>query len=201
MDSIKRAFLFITVVFFTPFAQAIPMLSDDGSMLTRLDVDGVLYDVSFQDGVLNEVFDPGVVASTEWGEFVPKLVSALNSAFAELNLGGSGLLLQGCTSLALCIAYIPDLVGTDDFTATSLASYHPEFSPADPIPGVPLASDFDTGVSPGMTLVTFQRSATAVPVPSSLYIVLVGLMAVFGAMKLRGWDPKHLQERATAVKF
>ena len=64
---------------------AMPILSTDGSRLSGLEVDGTVYDVSFKDGVLSELFPVSLVQSPGWYELANSMIAAIADALAAID--------------------------------------------------------------------------------------------------------------------
>lgn len=95
-------------------ALAMPVLSPDGSTLTGLDVGGIPYDITFQDGVPEQVY-AGVVFDDARRTEANAVSHALALAMVSLNPVPDGEAIRGCsgfgtTESGACILIVPERI-------------------------------------------------------------------------------------------
>jgi hypothetical protein len=211
----KRYFLALCLSLCIPAqtAFAIPMLSADGSSLKGVDVNGVLYDISFGDGILSEVYPASLVDSPGWTELVFEVAEATAAAINSLPFPVLNTDFRGCEESTgipgfigpdVCILGIPThMAGTDTYGFENLLGVNPHyppgpafFEPFEVAYQVPLSllGFLDTGTEPGLaplaTLATFRLAS--VPNPSSLSILVLGFIALILRRSRGSGNKKYL---------
>lgn len=185
---LRLSLLLVCVVPFN--AMAIPILSSDGSLLSGVEVGGQLYDVTFGDAVLGDIYPLSLVGEPGWSDLANAMkqgiVNALN-ALPTLPLPDA---INGCdgrmTNVAGCLMLIPDAVinttlglRLSDTSAAALRPTGAERFPASS--ALPAAESFDTAVdfAPGLlTVAQFRPANVTVPEPGSLSLLLMALVGV-----------------------
>lgn len=89
--------LVISVLCIATPASAMPILSSDNSLLSGVEVDGVVYDITFGDGKVRDFYPVEDVRAAGWSDFSISMIDAIINA---LNLVGgplNGSDIPGCT--------------------------------------------------------------------------------------------------------
>lgn len=165
---------------------AIPMLSADGSELSEVNVGGVLYDVTFGDGVASTFYPISLVNSTGWFDFAHALttgiVDALNSlaSFPDYDdIAGCNFDSNASLLTNTCLVIIPDTVSAGLFFAESVTSVFGGAATNSSISAaIGVSVGTDTGSNSFATLATFRLTnpSTTVPLPATVPMVLVSLL-------------------------
>ncbi|CAA0114183.1 Uncharacterised protein [Halioglobus japonicus] len=173
-------------------AVAAPILSADGSTLSNLDVNGTLYDVSFGDGVISDLFPASEVSSPGWYSLAGDVTAAIYEALFNITPLIDHTALLGCedgpgipgyVGPEVCIVLTPDkLVHWGQWGADNLAVVNQlgVFIGPPPAGITSLSGDADTGALHFLTLATFTQAQASVPSPGSTVLVLIGLLLVLG---------------------
>ncbi len=90
-------------------AWANPTLSANGKRLTDVDVDGVLYDVSFSDGVVGDLY-PLELFGGDYRDLAVEVGYAVIAALNDLDVRPSEI--HGCEDPANCTLFIPNQTST-----------------------------------------------------------------------------------------
>jgi len=166
-------------------AFTLPMLSDDGSLLTGVLVNGQLYDVTFGDAVLGDIYPASVVSQPGWFDLANAvkqgIVDALNALPALPALGD----INGCdydppySGITFCLILIPDQVSSavpPRFRDTNAAALSLSHAYRDPISNtIDVLASYDTGDFGPLTFAQFRPAVSAVPTPGSLALTLMAL--------------------------
>ncbi len=174
-------------------ATAIPMLSNDGSLLSGVEVEGVLYDVTFSDAIFNEAYPLAMIQQPGWINFAATMRSAILDALLSLPVLPRAEDIGGCSDSpgfpgfvgpGVCIAILPDTVDFGQYDAEGLLVINtPQgtagittniFGAVNPASG----TGGDTDVSNFLTVIQFSRTPSEVPVAPSLALLLTGLALV-----------------------
>jgi hypothetical protein len=172
---------------------AMPVFSDDGRHLTNVNVNGQLYDFTFEDGVLGDFYAFEQVSAPGWFELTVAVGQGLIDALNSLDRALTGVDIFGCSAHAgrlfipadSCLMLLPQETaapGETLFFASMLPAYQGSnaFASFFSVPfsaGVRASLDTseDSVTGRGYTIVTFKPAAT-VPVPSTLLLVAFSLM-------------------------
>lgn len=181
-------------------ANAVPILSVDGSTLTSLDVDGTLYNVTFGDGIIGDVYS-SIVFDFERETEANSVSLALISYFRSSSVVGSSI--SGCmrSLRGRCFLINPDGFDTVFYRDIGAANYDSAgqgtweggglFAP------YPLIDvDSDTSQNPIYTLVKYAVQP-AFPVPTPAPLFLIGLSLVL----LRASWRTEKQEKPGQIYF
>jgi hypothetical protein len=165
-------------------AIAVPLLSEDGSILTGLSVNGRLYDVMFGDGIVGEVYE-GIVFDDDREREANAVSSALLSYLQTTSR--TGLSIAGCVATDRrdrCILFNPDLEYSSNDHVADAQYVEYLYSEWIQWPDIVLAPrTLDTGdeFRSTVTLVTYALQPTApVSVPVPLVLILLGLSILQG---------------------
>ena len=175
-------------------AAALPILTPDRTLLSGVEVDGVLYDVTFGDGRVRDFYPESAVLAPGWSDFAIKMIDAIVVSLDSLGLPSKGSDIPGCSpheGLSTfgigqddCFIYIPTyfFTGDNDYavgdvvlaTVGGARKYSAQI-----YGGADLYADTGTG---GFTLppewVTLARISVAtstVPNPATWLLLLVAL--------------------------
>lgn len=186
--------LLVSLVGMSLPAAALPMLNSDSSLLSGVEVDGLVYDVTFGDGRIRDFYPESAVLAPGWSDFAIKTIDAIVVALNSLGLPTKGADIPGCSphagipALGIgqddCFLYIPTyfFTGDNDYavgdvvlaTVAGAGKYSAQFyGRAD------LYADTGTGgfsVSPEwVTLARISVANSTVPNPATWLLVLVAL--------------------------
>lgn len=173
-------------------ALSMPMLSEDGSLLTGVVADGQIYDVTFGDGILGDIYTTSMVEQEGWFDLANAVKQGIADAFNMLSDQALPADISGCDGsefspfLAGCLMIIPDvlLLSRDeqrfvDSNGVALTTAGAIRFPSSGI--VSVGSDFDTAVDfePGqLTIAQFRLATRNVPAPGSLGLLMSALVMV-----------------------
>jgi hypothetical protein len=177
-------------------SSAAPQLSQDGSLLSGVDVGGTLYNVRFGDGIVEEVYG-GIVFDDARREESLAVSQAIATSLMELSPVPRLYNIAGCERGGLwvgvpsCLLFLPDTV---DFVGSVLYHDYAEVQGTAETPdGVPVWIENPGGhfispnyasTHPAITLVTYEIAPPAsVPASTSIPLVSLGL-AVLGIIHL-----------------
>jgi hypothetical protein len=179
-----------------------PMLSDDGSLLTGVLVNGQLYDVTFGDAVLGDIFSSPPVGTQAWWDLANAVKQGIVEALNALPVLPLPADIMGCTGAPPiapfdpapnCVILIPDQIsfinGADNtgfgdhlgvlVSAAGTGAFRSIVSSGFWVPAA-----FDTSPWGQLTFAQFQPAAVEVPAPGSLYLMALALLAM-------GWRRLH----------
>lgn len=175
-----KTFRLLTIAFLLHAASsaAMPVLSPDGSLLTGVDVGGTIYDVTFGDGVVGDVY-----ASVTFDAAREAEANAVSAALVAA-LNGLGVVdpgsIAGCSGAPLCILFTPDrftggtLAFRDDMSALGSTSGPTVWTN---IPDTAaIGASIDTSSNTSFTLVTFRQAE--VPIPATVALFCLGLVGL-----------------------
>lgn len=189
----KLAVFTIATLLNIPLSYALPMLSEDGRLLTGVEGDrGIVYDVRFGDGIVGSVYGDVNFDSHRFDES-HSLAWFVSRALNDIGIT-DGSLIAGCESVQgfnECQLFNPA-----EASPGRLASYFE----ARIIEGGPwfvwevgrsdLSLHQDTTSLQNVTLVTYQIAPSAVTAPAGLTLLGLGLACL-------GWSKRGLQASAT----
>lgn len=162
---------------------AAPILSDDGSKLTGLELDDKLYDVMFANGVVPEVYGD-VVFNDEWQAEANLVSAGLFDYFLENRVLPQRI--AGCTIIPICYLFLPDELVPGDYPWRDNGFVY--LTPEAPYVtmswgAISTFKDWDSTPRPLVTLVTFEvRTVSAPP---------VAMLVALGILLLR-WKRSRL---------
>lgn len=177
--------LTLTLASVAPIANAVPMLSSDGRVLSGVEYNGGLYDVNFVDGVFEDYFPVAQVSSPGWFDQAQAMSDALFDALSSMTDKPTADQFNGCESTFYCGFAIPDT-----YLAPSTYRQLRPVTQDSSIPGSITTRRFlntnaeitdNTGdpgrfESPFVTLALFTPAANPIPIPSSLVLALSALL-------------------------
>lgn len=165
--------IFLATLVYSSYPMAMPILSADGSVLTGVYVDGILYDVTFREGVIEEVYSDIIFDSAYEAE-----ANAVSSAIAEgLNLVGVPLAgdIAGCEN-PICLLFVPDqFISPSVYIDNNFASRH-GFEWATGASNWGFSGSQDSGSLSFLTLVTFKRQG--IPTPATMALFAISLAGI-----------------------
>ncbi len=175
-------------------SMAMPVLSPDGSLLSGLIVEGYgVYDVSIGDSLTGALFS-GITFDAGRAAEANAVSFALATALQSLGVAPDDV--AGCSDAASCGIFIPDQQVFPFFDPDSSvlwfldagpASTDQFFSPDEWTSGSSIEffrhPAFDSATSPYDTNGWYERRSTAVPVPTSILLIVLGL-ALLAARKV-----------------
>jgi len=170
---------------------AIPVLSPDGATLTGVVLSGTTYEVTFVEGILEDLFPVSMVQAPGWFDLANDMTAAIAAALASLEPLPQHTDINGCehgpgipgfVGPGVCIIGIPDTVSGplpswrfDSFVVVNTPQSLVVDAPNNIVPGgVSLAGGFDSGADPDLAHFTTFAQFRVVPVPATLTLVLLG---------------------------
>lgn len=187
--------LALSVLAFAGPAVAVPMLSADNSVLSGVEVDGVLYDVTFGDDVIRDVYSWDLVQEPGWADFSISMITAIVLALNSLTDPVAGPDIPGCGANDglsgyfgpdYCFLYLPTYFdeGNRRYGVGNVATLTPdgaiEYSAQIYGSMDGYGDTMDRGTLPDeyLTLVHLNH-IPSVPLPSSLLLVGIGVLATW----------------------
>ncbi len=185
---IRKLALLLALLSVTPLTFATPILSNDGSTLSGLDVNGVAYDIEFLDGVVSDIFPAAQVLAPGWYDLAGSVSAALYTALAAMGLNDNEAIrgcednpgIPGYVGPNICIIVTPDKLDTPDtWGADNVVVVNENGTFIAPPPyGAGIGGDADTSATGFLTLARFSPAGAPVPAPGSLLLALSGLLLV-----------------------
>ncbi len=160
--------------------KATPILSSDGSKITNLDVEGALYDVTFQDGVYGDIFAGIDFSAPGYTTLVGNISSGIASFLTTVSTLPEDI--AGCGSLSnsiYCLIFLPSRTFTNSigivYQADPDIRGYSDGAWVYPSPSAAFNQLADSTVQETITLATFEKAQQEVPAPGTLFLLGLGL--------------------------
>jgi|GWRWMinimDraft_6_1066014.scaffolds.fasta_scaffold09338_1 hypothetical protein len=186
MSKLIGRLLVLLAFAWTSSVSAIPMLTQNGSLLTGVEVNGILYDVTFSDGIVGELYPPGLFTG-EYKSLVSPLSDAVVSALNVLGTLPSGI--NGCTNVLSCTlfnpfdTFLPTGAGERQYVG-DVYNYQNSHWQRDTFAVMQIPASDDLSTYPTITALRFSPSVV-VPTPATLTLLAFGLAAIGFSRKLK----------------
>lgn len=177
MNRFNKRLVAVAALFTIGSASAAPILLLQGTALigaAGVEVNGVLYDVSFQDGSYNSLYPKGLVdVPFQDKAFVTSAIYALNTQVFTGVYDDNPALTRGCAH-SLCTMLTPFNDPRLGITMYGFANYAPTIS-ADGYSYGGINRSMDTSNFHTYTYATWSPSTAIAPVPEPSSIAMMGL--------------------------
>lgn len=189
MKALILCFTLLSSILLPTRTLAMPMLSSDGTLLTGVQYAGELYNVTFGDGVIGDLYPQSVLEAPGWFDLANGIKQGIVDALNALPVLPLAADISGCDGSEFagvfgCLILIPDTLvpsgGGELYSDVNAAGLDANGARRTSITSLlPVAPGYDTSANGDLagltTFAQFQLASATVPTPGSLGLIVLAL--------------------------